>query len=414
MRAAARLSPRVRITAVLVLSSGTALGTGIAVENTTSFGGGITNSGAISALPFAITVSLVSTFTGGISNGGTIAGGIGIWLFSLSIFVGGPGSGGAIVNSGKITGAFSGIRVGFVESFAGGIVNSKGGTITGKSGNGIFVGGTRTPGVASVSSFSGGITNGGTISAVRSFTNAGVGVFVENASIFAGSIVNSSGGRVAPGSSGIEVKMVSTFTRGSTNSGTISAKGQQGILVSDVNVFGSGGAGGGITNSGTISAHQSGILLQNFATFAAGISNSGRIAGRSGIALKTITVFGNPDAEGGITNSGVISAARTGVNISHVTTFLGGIVNLGTITAMPATGDMGIHLTHVDVFGDSSAGGGITNAGTISAASQAILLQFVTTFAGGIVNSGRLVAKTGIHNGLFTLFDAGAAGSGIA
>src|SRR4029079_5856918 len=67
-------------------------------------------------------------------------------------------------------------------------------------------------------------------------------------------------------------------------------------------------AGGGIPNSGTIAAHQSGILLQNFATFAGGISNSGRIAGRSGIALKTITLFGTPNAEGGITNAGVIAA----------------------------------------------------------------------------------------------------------
>jgi hypothetical protein len=96
-----------------------------------------------------------------------------------------------------------------------------------------------------------------------------------------------------------------------------------------------------------------------------------------------------------------------------VTTFLGGIVNRGTITVMPATGDMGIHLTHVGVFGDSSAGGGITNAGTISAADQAILLQFVTTFAGGIVNSGKLVAETGIHYDLFTVFGAGVSGSGI-
>ena len=443
---------------------------------------------------------------------------MGILLSQLSTF------GGAIVNSGKITGTFDGIRVGLVDTFAGGIVNGKGGTITVKSAAGIFVGATPTSTSAFVSTFLGGITNSGTISGGHS--NAGV--FVDNASLFAGGIVNNSGGRIAAGSNGIQIKLVTTFTGGISNSGTMTAK-SHGIVVSSVAMFGSGGpgggitntgaisvsnaaievsknvgsftggisnsgkltalgegifvssvavfgnsssgggitnsgtisagqsgirvglvftsfsggvsnassgkivstsgigifvgtsigvfgnssAGGGITNSGTISAHQSGILLQNFATFAGGISNSGRIAGRSGIALKTVAVFGNPNAEGGITNSGVIAAARTGVNISHVTTFLGGIVNRGTITAMPATGDMGIHLTHVGVFGDSSAGGGITNAGTISAADQAILLQFVTTFAGGIVNSGKLVAETGIHYDLFTVFGAGVSGSGI-
>ena len=105
--------------------------------------------------------------------------------------------------------------------------------------------------------------------------------------------------------------MFTSFSGGISNasSGKIVSTTGIGVFVgTSIAVFGNPSAGGGITNSGTISAHHSGILLQNFTTFAGGISNSGRIAGRSGIALKTVAVFGNPNAEGGITNSGVISA----------------------------------------------------------------------------------------------------------
>ena len=212
------------------------------MQNTTTFGGGITNSGTISADLFAIWLSGVSTFAGGISNRGVISGGVGILLSQLSTF------GGAIVNSGKITGTFDGIRVGLVDTFAGGIVNGKGGTITVKSAAGIFVGATPTSTSAFVSTFLGGITNSGTISGWHS--NAGV--FVDNASLFAGGIVNNSGGRIAAGSNGIQIKLVTTFTGGISNSGTMTAK-SHGIVVSSVAMFGSGGPGGGITNIGTIS-----------------------------------------------------------------------------------------------------------------------------------------------------------------
>jgi hypothetical protein len=118
-------------------------------------------------------------------------------------------------------------------------------------------------------------------------------------------------------------------------------------------------------------------------------------------------------ALGGITNAGIISAGKTGVNIVGVTTLSGGIVNRGTITAKQATGDMGIFVTHVSVFGDSSAGGGITNIGTISAADQGIFVNFATTFARAIINSGKLVAETGINVARFAVFGTSASGGGI-
>jgi hypothetical protein len=224
-----QVSSKGKIIALPLTSSGTGV-TGIAVQNTTSFGGGITNSGTISAQAAAILAFNVSTFAGGITNSGTL--GESVVLVQLSSFTGGIG------NSGKINSPFAGIRLNSVGTFAGGIGNSKVGTIIAKSGDGIVVGTTSgTP--ATVSSFSGGITNSGTISGGHS--NAGV--FVDNASLFAGGIVNNSGGRIAAGSNGIQIKLVTTFTGGISNSGTITAK-SHGIVVSSVAMFGSGGPGG--------------------------------------------------------------------------------------------------------------------------------------------------------------------------
>jgi hypothetical protein len=79
-------------------------GSGIAVQNTTTFGGGITNSGTISSGAAGIIAFAVSTFAGGITNSGAISGGS-VLVFQLSSF------GGGISNSGKITGLFNGIRV---------------------------------------------------------------------------------------------------------------------------------------------------------------------------------------------------------------------------------------------------------------------------------------------------------------
>ena len=137
------------------------------------------------------------------------------------------------------------------------------------------------------------------------------------------------------------------------------------------------------------------IVAANFGANGVLVSGGGDVFGGIQIgshgaisAFSGIKVFG-ATALGGITNSGIVVAGRTGVNISGVTTLSGGIINRGTITAGTATLAMGIAVTQVNVFGDSSAGGGITNTGTISAAFNAIQLQSVATFAGAIVNSGK-------------------------
>ena len=379
----------------------------------------------------------VTTSSGGISNGGVISAGVGMVLSQLSTFVGGSGSGGAIVNSGKLTAAFDGIRIGFVDSFDGGIANSKGGAITAQSGVGIFVGGTLSPGVVFVSSFSGGITNAGTISAGSPFGRTNAGVLVENASLFAGGIVNNSSGLIAAVASGIGVKQVATFTGGISNSGKLTVAGE-GILVSGVAVFGDTSAGGGIVNSGTISAADQGIFVKSVTTFAAGIVNSGKLGAQTGISVSNFVFFGAGSSGGGITNRGtitasdhgivlqngadfagvvanssVIAAHTTGIKIDGVSTLSGGVSNSGTITG--TVGD-GIQISHTQANNPIPGGlvsGGITNSGTISAAGAAIEIFDTATFAGGISNSGRLAAAKSIAVTGVGFFGDSSAGGGI-
>jgi hypothetical protein len=83
-----------------------------------------------------------------------------------------------------------------------------------------------------------------------------------------------------------------------------------GILVDGGSIF-----AGGITNSGTISALRTGIFLRGTATFTGGVTNSGAIsAGGRGIAVGT--------------GSGAAAAG--------VSTFAGNVFNNGKITAAPA------------------------------------------------------------------------------
>ena len=184
------------------------------------------------------------------------------------------------------------------------------------------------------------------------------------------------------------------------NAGTILAK--TGVSIVDSTI-----QGAIVDGSRIVAANfgANGVLVSGGDVFGGiQIGSHGAISAFSGVK-----VFG-ATALGGIVNSGVVAAGRTGVNISGVTTLSGGIVNRGTITAGQATLAMGIAVTQVSVFGDSSTGGGITNTGTISAAFNAIQLPSVPTFEGAIVNSGRLVAETGIHYGFFAVFGGSASG----
>ena len=193
-------------------------------------------------------------------------------------------------------------------------------------------------------------------------------------SVFAGSITNS--GTISAGNQGIFLDDVATFTGSITNSGAISSKTEQGIYIISGTIF-----TGNIVNSGTItSKSHSGILIAGVSTFTGSISNSGTISGRTGIEVEGGTIF-----TGNIVNSGTISGSRDGIVVDDILTFSGGITNSGKITAK--TSGIGIN-------GGASVGGGITNSGAISAKTNGIAIDGGATFAGGITNSGAISAKT--------------------
>jgi hypothetical protein len=186
---------------------------------------------------------------------------------------------------------------------------------------------------------------------------------------FSGDIRSAASGRIAAGSSGIEVKLVTTFAGGISNAGTIlvSNFSRVGIYLSKDVLFGSSSAGGGITNTGTIfSASGAGIDLFNVTTVFGSIVNRGKIiAGHGGIDVTSGTVFGAGSVAGGITNSGTISAGHTGIYV-NATTFLGKIINASGGKIVAAGSHRGIFVRDVSTFGGSLAGG-ITNVGAISA-----------------------------------------------
>src|SRR5580698_8711925 len=241
----------------------------------------------------------------------------------------------------------NGIAITGLTSFSGGgIVNGTGATIS-ASIRGIYVGG--------VSTFTGNISNAGTISAPSAIVIAAS--TIAGAIIDSGSLLGSSHGiavdaasKITSATSGIVVSG-STFTGGISNAGSISVAGDAAIRVADS----AGWFSGGVLNAGTLIALATGIFI-GAATFGGGVSNSGTITGANvGIGVDTtVKTFA-----GGIANSGSLTSRNgKGINLPGVQTFSGGIDNQsgGTISAA---------LSGIFISGMSFAGG-VTNAGLIT------------------------------------------------
>jgi hypothetical protein len=318
----------------------------------TSFGGGISNSGTISyggppaagiqvgGIAFSGGTISISTFSGGISNSGTITGSgfAGILLVGVA-----QGSGAAITigtfngginNSRAIsTTSGAGIMVGGVgnvtiSTFNGGISNS--GSIIASS-FGIVVGGGTSGAGASVLNFSGGITNTGGIGITGS---NGAGIMVSNVSTFLGGISNGGTITLAHFGTGISVNGVAVFSNGVTNSGTISVKTGAGISVTNVATF-----LGNIFNSGSISVKSgTGIFVCNCATLAGGsIVNTGTIAASSGIVIHNNSPIAILNA-GTITGTGGVAIDLTNatggntLSIAPTSTIVGNVLGFGNDT----------------------------------------------------------------------------------
>ena len=278
-----------------IFLGGIVTGSGTAVTLAT-VAGGITNSGRILAgsnAPAIVVGGLakgtiaseasitVETFSGGVRNSGTIAAG------GDAIVVGGAASlGGAIT----------------IESFSGGITNA---------------GPIRLPAMASCWA----ATPRASVHRSQYRLSPGASAIPAPSppSVTASSVGTNAGSSV----------VISTFSGEISNGGTIAA-GFTGIFVGAVTNFGAG-----IKNTGKITATAaSGIVVIGVSTFGGALSNAGSIAaGLRGIAVSSVLSFGNSGAGGGITNNGMISAALDRNPRLQDTSFSGGITNKGTINA---------------------------------------------------------------------------------
>jgi uncharacterized protein with beta-barrel porin domain len=211
---------------------------------------------------------------------------------------------------------------------------------------------------------------------------------VANVLALSGGITNS--GMISAANSGIAVARVTTFAGGISNSGTISARSsaKAGISVNNVSQF-----SGGIGNAGTIAAAAGAGIKVTVSTFAGGITNSrgGTISGFTGIAVANVKQFG-----GGITNSGTVTANKTGIFLGTIANFSGNISNAGTIT-----GPTGIRFINGVTF---AAGSALINSGTITGSTAAIDLQRATSpltidQTGGAINGAiRLSSNADVFN----------------
>ncbi len=287
------------------------------ISPSTTFSGGISNSGTISSNFTGIFVGSISTFSGGISNSGTISA------------IGGFSPGTTLAVGANIPTGGNGIEVNSVSVFSGGISNSGTisasgiSTITDKIGSGsaqanfgagIFVNNVLT--------FSGGISNSGTISASGAIVNPD-----RNDTILA----VGSGSPLLGGA--IVVRSVSSFSGGISNTGSIT--GGMGIVVqgaSAVSIFDSGAiTATGISVPGDFTIGSAPIAIDlignspgNVLTLGPGYMIAGQVLGQ-----------GSDTFQLGGTGNGSFDLSTVGTQYAGFTTFnvVSGVWTVGNVDA---------------------------------------------------------------------------------
>src|SRR5262245_10953965 len=111
-----------------------------------------------------------------------------------------------------------------------------------------------------------------------------------------------------------------TFSGGVTNTGTIGAGGisvRSGAFISGRNISDLGVISGAIKvdSSSTIAGTGGPAIFIAAPTFTGGISNAGTISHQVGVKVTGVTVFGKSNG-GGITNSGTIVASGDGITVN--------------------------------------------------------------------------------------------------
>jgi uncharacterized protein with beta-barrel porin domain len=425
-----------------ILNSGTIQGANLAIDlNGTNFSGGITNQGRVESTAGAATTILVDVddFDGGITNSGVIVGDV------LALSVTGANFEGGINNQtgGRIESTDNGTALAISSgSFTGGITNA--GSIIGEDiainlSGASFGGGIlnqrliRSDGAAAaaleitVTSFSGGISNTGTIQSGDGLViGNSAAISIDNTS-FTDGIVNEGlvqGGALSGTGAYINA---TTFTGGIRNTGTVQGA-DDGLFIDSANFAGgldnNGGTirstvlgygvhinsntfSGGVTNSGSIKGLLQTGLFVEATTFTGGVNNSGTISGDSpGVVIDAINFSGNfvnarsgliegtgvggdgarlfgTNFNGNFSNTGSITGSVDGVDIDY-DNFTGDFTNAfyGEIT-----GDRGAVIRGTNFYGD------ILNAGLIDGGEGEGLRLEMSLLAGGVTNSGDIEAE---------------------
>jgi uncharacterized protein YhjY with autotransporter beta-barrel domain len=380
---------------------------GIAVngENT----GSISNGGVMTAATSGISVAGDSS--GSISNTGTIT------STESGILV--EGNAGSIVSTGSVT--VTGENMDAIHVAGNASSFTLGGIVAGTQ-NGVYIGGSISNDFissADITADGSGILIGGSnngslhVLADSSLKTNGVSILVRGDNTSMESIDNA-GKIVSANSNGIEVNGDNTGAIRNTSTGSVDAA-QYGILV-----LGNNTEGALIDNSGSIVSGTSGIYVVNenagsivnssiitSDTYAiqagnntGSISNSGTLSGGE----DGIIAFDNGDSDGSITNSGTINAGSVGIYALMDTTNSGIInattgviiydasfVNTGTITATSTgEGSAGVGL---------NLGGKVTAilGGTITSDSDAIIASSgnnVVYLTEGVEITGSIASRT--------------------
>jgi outer membrane autotransporter protein len=268
-------------------------GSGIVISNTSTIGGGISNSGLISTGSVGIAINS-SIINNNIFNSGTInsTNGSAIKISSTSTI------NGSISNSGTIRtdNVFVGIVIDNSSTITGEIINSGLIEATG-NGDGILI--------RSGSVINGGVTNSGLINSVG---NSAIAIL--NTSNVQGNISNS--GTISASNQALSIHNASTVGGSIFNSGSINSANQ------GISIFSATTISGSISNSGTIFGEQRGISIASTATISGGISNSGTIQGdifainiANNSTVSTIDILGQ-----NARIIGAVEAANTQVNIT--------------------------------------------------------------------------------------------------
>lgn len=385
--------------------------TAILVNSHGSIGGGISNTGHITANG-VVGTNATTGFAGGagtaigVTNHGTIAGITNALGKTISGHGGAGGSG--ITNGGGTGGAGVGLSVTNAGTITAVITNH--GTISGlggAGGNGLTVGGDGGAGTgifvnSAGSSLTGGIVNDGTITGhggnggIGGTSNGaggdGFGINVINHGTIAG-ITNNTGGTISGvggtgvttgAGIGINVGVNGSVTGGIDNSGSIT-----GTTIGIKNA-------GSITNVGAAGAASASTGSAGSAAIAINVHNTGTIAGINNVATGTITGTGGAGGHG-IAFIGGNGGAGTGINVNGTASAItGGITNGGAISGVGGAGGSG-----GSIGGNGGAGVGInvSNHGTIAS---------INNVAGGTISGAGGAAGTGGSTGGFT-----GAGTGI-